>query len=482
MFKEKTVIILGAGASSHLGYPTGQELVNSMKISQLRCWGKITKDDLKKNIQIPGNTPDAIWNSLIRHKCITETGSIIYNYENSDADNKFKETIRSLFKEKVQIAMGEIVAFKTRLTQLDPIMVDLFLSQNRDIVNVGKILLAYEMLRQENPEKFLCTQTWYRFLLDALTTDCVDPQNLLQNTKNLTVVTFNYDLSLEYYLESRIKEIDHFKKVADEFLKDLNIIHIYGQLGKFDWQKVAFYDNAKNWPIRKDENKYGCFYEKNYNVNHPFLKSYDLLEQYGNCIQVIGQDKWSPGRSAASDSKPLNWLLTKAQLKSFLLLLKDSPADTLEQLWGTLKKQNYIEPKNQGDEENSIIKSSRESIKNRLKKDFSINIDNEKIDREELGDFLLLPTHIKESINKIQEAEKIFILGFGFYLENIKLIKLNQALLQGKAPVFYTNKDNHKRITTRLNNTTAQNRLRKLMPSEKCVYKALEGDFDLHSV
>jgi len=481
MFKEKTVIILGAGASRHLDYPTGQDLVHNMKTSKLRCWGKITKDDLMKSVHIPGNTPDQIWNSLIQYKCIAETGSISYDYERSNADNKFKETISPLFKEKERIAMGEIAAFKNRLTQLDPIMIDLFLSQNRDIVNVGKILLGYEILRQENPEKFLHSPTWYRFLLDALTTDCFDLQNFLQNTKNLTIVTFNYDLSLEYYLESRIKEIDHFKRVADKFLEDLNVIHVYGSLGKFDWQKIDFYDNATNWPIRKDKNTYGCFYQNNYNVDIPPLKSYDLLEQFSKSIQVIGQDKWSPGHSDSFDSKPLNRLLTRAQLKSFQLLQKGGSGYTPEHLWDTLRTQNYIKRKNKDDEENGIIESSSERIIHGLKKDFSNNIDNKKIDREELGDFLLLPTHIKESINKIQEAETIFILGFGFYPENMKLIKLNQALLRGEPSVFYTNKDNHQRITARINNNRKRNSLGRLVASEKSVYKALEEDFDLHS-
>jgi hypothetical protein len=181
VFEVPTVLVLGAGASWHYGYPLGEELID---------------------------------------KIIFQT---------ADPDSHSEST-----------RLGKSLKFH------DPISIDSFLNFRRSderLVNAGKYEITNAILDCENKEHFDRNHSnkgnWYKFIVNALLSNIRDPQELLTLPLNLTVITFNYDLSLEYYLYSRFKSIPTLsEQQIQQFLNKLNdsIIHFYGQVGKFKWQ------------------------------------------------------------------------------------------------------------------------------------------------------------------------------------------------------------------------------------------------------
>lgn len=68
-----------------------------------------------------------------------------------------------------------------------------------------------------------------------MTQDCPPPNF---RTNQVAFITFNYDRSLEHFLHSAIKaRFGLTDETAASWLKDIPIIHPYGQLGYLPWQK-----------------------------------------------------------------------------------------------------------------------------------------------------------------------------------------------------------------------------------------------------
>jgi hypothetical protein len=79
-----------------------------------------------------------------------------------------------------------------------------------------------------------------------------------ENLKNLTIITFNYDRSLEYYLYNRMQNL--FGMTSQEtgklFNESVVIYHMYGQLGSFEWQeKNSLVNNYEMIDLKIFKNK-----------------------------------------------------------------------------------------------------------------------------------------------------------------------------------------------------------------------------------
>jgi hypothetical protein len=197
MFEQETVLVLGAGASCHYGYPTGDGLI----------------DDIRATIF---------------------SDSFDDRYEGEFTPFEITEC-----KE-----LHELLSF------FDPLSIDTFLSQhsyNKILVEAGKHLIAHQILVSENPEKLERRDrqqergNWYRFLLNDLFAP-PPGQNLefvinklADKTADIPVkiITFNYDISLEFYLHSRLGKSGFLKDNIPIILERLNknIIHVYGKIG-----------------------------------------------------------------------------------------------------------------------------------------------------------------------------------------------------------------------------------------------------------
>jgi hypothetical protein len=202
MFSQKTVLILGAGASWHYGYPTGEGLIRRI-VDQTR------------------HIDSATLNGLLYHHKLCQSG----RYKMNDSE-----------------------ALSNALMQQQPLSIDAFLACHPSLQVVGKVLIAY-CLRQceikkagdnitrtkddlEHSLENGHQQNWYKFLVDAMISRCSTTEQFINSINNLNIITFNYDMSLEYYLYSRLSKIESFQSGRTEILEFLQqrIHHVYGQL------------------------------------------------------------------------------------------------------------------------------------------------------------------------------------------------------------------------------------------------------------
>ena len=64
-------------------------------------------------------------------------------------------------------------------------------------------------------------------------------EGMKRNLKNLTIITFNYDRSLEYFLYESMQNLFSMTNQETKILFNESVVihHMYGQLGFFDWQE-----------------------------------------------------------------------------------------------------------------------------------------------------------------------------------------------------------------------------------------------------
>jgi len=179
MITKKTVLVLGAGASAHVGFPLASKL---------------------------------------RHEVIRVT-------------NRGSSTPLL----KMGFSAEEMVQFSRDLRDASGASVDAFLERrdNPRYTAIGKAAMAGCLIGCENPKNVsaieLEVQNLYRPLLAAM--DC-SFEDIKDN--QLSVITFNYDRSLEHFLFIAFKSLHG--RTPDECLEALStipIIHVHGQLGKY---------------------------------------------------------------------------------------------------------------------------------------------------------------------------------------------------------------------------------------------------------
>lgn len=202
MIKTKTLLILGAGASVEFDFPTGKELL---------------KEVLGGLQKVPGDEEQQ--KDLL--KCLLKVGG---------AHDKANDP-------------NNIEHFRKALSETLDDSIDAFLGHNPNKVfeTIGKRAIAYVLLQCENTEKLAemksqAKANWYELLSKALTED--EPFEKVNKNKTLSIITFNYDRSLEYHLHRGLNR-SYLKggKECTEKLSTIPIIHVHGKLGKLEWQQ-----------------------------------------------------------------------------------------------------------------------------------------------------------------------------------------------------------------------------------------------------
>jgi hypothetical protein len=211
MIIKETVFILGAGASWHYGYPTGEQLVK----------------DVMKNSTIAAFFIDSI-HTENQHfpnylSPIKPGGQLTYD----------------ILRNTWQKASDKCNELNQRLRDVNPLVIDYFLGQNPELSDLGRLMIAWAILeadgeydrtkRNRNRNKeVVYKDDWYRFILNRLISNCRQSSDLLKN--KVTFITFNYDVSLERSLYRALTSISMFKPGdVTSFFSD-RILHIYGSI------------------------------------------------------------------------------------------------------------------------------------------------------------------------------------------------------------------------------------------------------------
>jgi hypothetical protein len=231
MFTKNTVFILGAGASWHYGYPTGEELVRRVLEKAAEIKKRYSATDLGFVTAISQAASDVEKAKIRQHYALGRP-----SHARIDADFiKFCDDLQLV---------------KTRIEQANPLVIDFFLGQNEGIAEVGRLLIAMVLFDCEKKAEIRPRKMdehvsgigdegdWVRYIVQQLTVDCETPDALLDN--KVTFVTFNYDLSLERRLHAALKNYQWFAKdgYSERFFDPINgrnrVYHVYGQLYDFD--------------------------------------------------------------------------------------------------------------------------------------------------------------------------------------------------------------------------------------------------------
>ena len=140
-----------------------------------------------------------------------------------------------------QYGTTEVEQFKHSFRGSHIASIDAFLAKRPEFSTIGKYAIAHELCKKEIPEYLgipvIPDDDWYFRLWNALMADVHNLEQFRLN--NIKIVTFNYDRSLEAYLDISIQNT--FKLSPEDSLKEvqkMKIIHVYGSLGNYGFDSI----------------------------------------------------------------------------------------------------------------------------------------------------------------------------------------------------------------------------------------------------
>jgi len=229
VFNEPTVFVLGAGASWHYGYPTGQALIPKV-IARANDLAQFFGRGLGE-VHFPSHVPTYIRRPEVPTNL---SGSERWALAKSDAEK-----------------------LSARLKAVNPTLIDFFLAQNQDLHDIGRLAIAMVIFDCERnyhlhhgninhveihhrkvkqglasgspPQVQAFDDDWLRFVLHRLTANCPSSESLANS--DVTFITFNYDVSLEKRLFDGLSNISFFKEEdVAKFFEHQRVIHMYGKV------------------------------------------------------------------------------------------------------------------------------------------------------------------------------------------------------------------------------------------------------------
>jgi hypothetical protein len=168
-----TVLVLGAGASMHLGYPLGSGLVE----------------------QIKGNSGNE---GCAAFKQLRDMG----------------------------FGRGDILEFHSALVSEGSRSIDDFLSTHEESLVLGRATIAQVLIGHEDPIRLAERDNWYWQL------GWYFRESFRINEHPPAIVTFNYDRSLDKFIHDAIKGI--FPNSFEYYRRFIKILHVHGRLGYLD--------------------------------------------------------------------------------------------------------------------------------------------------------------------------------------------------------------------------------------------------------
>lgn len=224
MYKDRTVFVVGAGASAEFGFPVGWQL----------------RDIIKANCDFGINR---------------------FGTREKGDDDLFREAIRNEkefdfeadWRRKRLRAANIIVNSIESAGSID----ELIFRHNDDahVADVGKLAIAQAISKAEAtsllsetkgfPTNFTGTyDTWLWGFFRGLVSGV--PRSEMRNIgRNITLIVFNYDRCIEHYLEHALmKNISNMSpEEAREIVNGITILHPYGSLGELDYFSFGRTDN-----------------------------------------------------------------------------------------------------------------------------------------------------------------------------------------------------------------------------------------------
>ncbi len=224
MITKPTVLVLGAGASNPYGYPTGRQL----------------KKLIIDNVIIPQSRMGAI----LSYQAIRE---------------------------------NQILAFRKALLRSGQASIDAFLEHQPQHTVLGKLAITVALAEIENIDRMFEIGDWYEHLFRALDTGF---ESFGEN--RLSIVTFNYDRSIETYLFNSLKySYNKREESVAEILSKIPILHLHGQIGNLPWQDAStnrdYGETKDDYKIKQSSEGIKIIHEAEVEKSEVFIKAKELI-------------------------------------------------------------------------------------------------------------------------------------------------------------------------------------------------------------
>lgn len=305
-----------------------------------------------------------------------------------------------------------------------------------ELIDAGKTLIALFLLRSEkrdlfdNPNPQNDTKIWYRHIRNLIINSGKDSTEIKKQIQNLTIISFNYDRSLDYYLRTRLS--DYYGEIKER------VFYPYGKLAVDNWDRKdygKFNKDGKFNPYNDDE-----------------LRE---IEELGQGLRVIGE-------------------LDEDLSKKYFNLENKNLTEIYKYKKNIFDFEKYC--KGLGDNTPSIALNINIRQIEELKK-------SEKDDK--IKDEINFILEKYKTLLALQESNKIYFLGFAFHQQNCDLLQLKNLLkLQlDQRNIHYTNFDGSESINKMVNEIFIIGKepwkLTLHDSKRKGVYDALMHDFKL---
>lgn len=227
MIKNDTVLILGAGSSFEVGFPLGKELINQIHALAVGKTQGIHRT--------PSGGMSLVW------------------VPNAKLLARLLEVAEEKKEDNTSYSESDIKNFINDLWDSKQLSIDDFLSLRREYSLVGKLFILFVLSKYEDSHRFkphkdlsspgreIITYPswgWYEYLWERLQEGTRGNFDKLKQNK-LSIITFNYDRSIEHFLFMAIRAAYNLHKKDDivaEFFKYVIVKHVYGELGVLEWK------------------------------------------------------------------------------------------------------------------------------------------------------------------------------------------------------------------------------------------------------
>jgi hypothetical protein len=280
MISQNTVLVLGAGASMPYGYPSGKALRDQI------AGGRFDPKLSEYFDRVPRDS-------------ITQFSQSFLSSQLPSID----EFLSGRGLEQVNVD----VTFE----QIGKAAISLALRENRRM----EYLLHMPSISVEGQTKYNLDYSdhWYQYLWKRLCDDIPHDEVDKLADNQITVLTFNYDLSLEFYLlEACSATFGIPKKRAASILSKLKIVHLYGRLSgnpltesSSEPPEYAQQTDDNQWrsQLYSDIRSINVMYESRQQSNPVFDSAYQALEAADIvCFLGFGFDPVNTRRLRISDA------------------------------------------------------------------------------------------------------------------------------------------------------------------------------------
>lgn len=146
-------------------------------------------------------------------------------------------------------------------------------TSKKELVEAGKVLIANYLLQAEDEKTFQDFESicWYRHLRNMIMNCGGNYKEVSSKIDQLTIISFNYDRSLEHFL--RIKLSPFYDKLKER------IIYPYGNLLKTDEEKNSFLEIP--YGFLKEESSLSYYQRKS--------KIFEVAEKIHRSLRIIGE-------------------------------------------------------------------------------------------------------------------------------------------------------------------------------------------------